>query len=237
LKMSMPLSMAAIHGWKKRTIVSSYPPVTWPLTCAIALRMSRRPRRYREGVGILLAFDCLLRASELLNLRREDVSDSNDPRHNTGLGMIVTIHKAKTGRNQCVQVHDRAVQKLLRDLVLSTPRGGRLFPFSYAVLLRSFKAACTDLGLSQRYTLHSLRHGGATYWRYALQKSMESVMQRGRWRSSTSARIYLDAGHAQQSAVQASPRMARCGVRISRDILHFWSLSQGHEVGVGITPR
>ena len=130
--------------------------------------------------------------------------------------MIITIKKSKTGSNQCVQVYNPEVQQLLRDLVRSTPRGGRLFPFSYGVLLRSFKKACTDLGLSQRYTPHSLRHGGATYWRFKRGKSIESVMHRGRWASAKSARIYLDAGHALQSAMQASSRVALCGVLVSR---------------------
>ena len=43
------------------------------------------------------------------------------------------------------------------------------------------------------YTLHSLRHGGATF-EWLERNSFDDIMLKGRWRSKASCRHYLNAG-------------------------------------------
>lgn len=158
----------------------SYPPLSWDLACLIAVKLVVNGLS-RYGIGVLLAFDCLLRVGELTALYREDVADSSDIRvGHEYKGMTLRLRSTKTGPNQWVEVHDPTVITYVRQLVAQTRPGDLLFPFSSDVFRRVFKRTCADLDLSSRYVPHSLRHGGATRlclmgWR------MEDILRRGRW--------------------------------------------------------
>ena len=70
-----------------------------------------------------------------------------------------------------------------------------LFSFSLPELRRLFREACTAVGCRTKFTLHSLRHGGATHLHLS-GVPIEDVMYRGRWASNKSCRRYIQAGRA-----------------------------------------
>ena len=231
-KRAMPVSRQALAGFVRTRPSVPYPPLSWGVTCVVAVWMVRRGY-FRQGVAMLLAFDCLLRAGELWRLRREDVVAGGDARVGAEYaGMFLRLAHTKTGADQSVDVLDRSVQQLLLVLVRFTRPRSRLFPFTSASLLSLLHLACRDLGLDDAFVLHSARHGGAT--RLWLQRwSLESIMLRGRWRSAESAKRYVQAGRARLAAVAVPAAVARMAAAFSASLLRAVLLALAQDTGVG----
>lgn len=222
----LPTASASVHGWLRKHPSKSYPPLTWDLAVVLACKMTQNGL-LRQGIGVLLAFDCFLRIGELVNIRRGDVADTGDSRMGSEYrGMSLRLRTTKTGPNQWVQVDDAKVQSLLRQVVATTHGGAeaRLFPWSASDFRGVFKATCTQLGLTANYVPHSLRHGGATRW-HLLGYPVESILLRGRWQSTKSARRYIQAGRAMLMATSVPHAVARSGQILSQDTLLSLSLS------------
>jgi integrase len=214
LRYLLPRASQTSRGWHKLCPGTSYPPLTWDLTIAIAVQLARDGKA-ALGIGALLAFDCLLRVSELVGLHREDVIDSSDLRLDSEhKGTILTLRRTKTGANKHVTVLNPGVIALLRKLVARTRPGGKLFPFTAAVFRRALHASCASLGLSSAYVPHSLRHGGATRYYHVLHWPMENVMDRGRWASTKSARIYIQSGAALAGRMAVPEAIGRIAVAL-----------------------
>jgi hypothetical protein len=108
-----------------------------------------------------------------------------------------------------------------------------LFPFASYQFRRVFKATCANLGISERYVPHSLRHGGATRYHHVHGWSIEDVLERGRWQSVKSARRYIQSGVAMLMAMDAPDHINRIAISMARDpyrhiISVSLSLSQKH---------
>lgn len=227
----LPKARQAVRGWSKLAVGRSYPPMTQELATAVAVHLRCNPRWCRHAIGVVLAFDCLLRIGELVNLRREDVADDDDPRLGyrppgyLKLGMVIRIRQAKTGPNQHVTVYDPQVKQLVRQLLHVTKPEELLFPFSAAIFRNVFKLGCADLNLSSLYVPHSLRHGAATRFKHLLHWTMEDVMHRGRWKSADSAKIYIQAGVVMLMAMAVPPGLSNLGYELSNSLfalLRLW---------------
>lgn len=209
-------SELALKGWGKKKPSVSYPPVSWKLAVAVACSLGLNGYA-RMGIGILLSFDCMLRVSELLALRREDVADSGDVRLDSDhVGMVLILRATKTGKNKEVTVLRDDVRALVRSLVQQTPRGGRLFPFSATNYRKQFRRACDSVGVGGvGYVLHSLRHGGATDY-YRRCQNIEQVMFRGRWAARKSAEVYIKSSRALLLSITISKHTAKLAARVSK---------------------
>jgi integrase len=127
----------------------------------LALYFWARGRR-TYAVAVLLSFFGYLRVGELVALRRSDVVDKGDRRaYGCKRRMIVRIRSAKTGKTQWVELRSRLARRAVRWLLCHSG-SNELFEFSASQFRYHLKAACIKLGLSSKYTPHSLRHGGAT---------------------------------------------------------------------------
>jgi integrase len=181
------------------------------------------------AISLLVAWDGFLRVGELVQLVPSDIAFSLDSR----LPLPPSTHGAlrlrstKTGPNRFAVLCDPRIAALLRQLVARTRPAVRVFPFSADQLRHAFRAACEHFGLSAPYTLHSIRHGAATA-AYAAGASIETVLERGRWASTSSARTYLQAGKALLLAHQVPPHVVRVGAVLSRHLLRTFSLPQSH---------
>lgn len=221
LRHRFPLCAVALRGWNKVAPSVSYPPLTLELTCALSATAALSGE-WRAGVAIYLAFHGLLRISEFLSLKTQDVAVSGDLR----LGLVakhvsLRLRTTKTGPNQFVTLHDPAVLKLLDFVLDRTPPGGTLFPYSPHVFRRLFKSFCSTLGLSAGYVPHSLRHGGATFL-HLKGTPIEDILLRGRWSSNKSARRYIQAGRALLLSVEVPVRVAELGARMLPDFFSIF---------------
>jgi integrase len=227
LRDHLHLSSKSLRGWSKRHPPVSYPPLTWELTCLIAVRLALSGL-LRHAIAVLLAFDSFLRVGELVGLHRDDVADSKDARIGVvSVDMTLRLRSTKTGPNQWVIVENPDVKTLLRKLLASTKPGQLLFPFSAQHFRSHFKDACAQLGLSSRYVPHSLRHGGATRW-HLLGHPVEDILIRGRWASTKSARRYIQSGRAMLLTMDVPLRLQDLSRAISSDILLLLTLTQAH---------
>ena len=195
-------SHARMVGWKRLCPSTSYPPLTWEVTCAIAMHMALSGH-VQHAVATLLAFDCYLRISEFSRLSINDIvcpalSDARSSR--VAAQVIVCLARAKTGINQSVTVRRASVADILIKFLLHRIHGDKalpaspLFEFSFASYRSFFTRSCAALGLSHiGYVPHSLRHGGATF-DFQNHLPMLDVMQRGRWAVLKSAQRYVQSG-------------------------------------------
>ena len=216
---AMPLSRQCLKGFIKSRPSVPYPPLTWDVTCVIAVWLAKNGF-VREGIAMLLCFDCLLRSGELVRLVREDVVATGDPRVGSDYrGTFLRLARTKTGNEQSVDVLDTDVQQLLLSLVACTAPRQRLFPFSSAHLLAALHKACSVLGLAPGIVIHSGRHGGATRLWMTLRWSVESIMLRGRWKSADSARRYIQSGRARLAASSVPDSVAGVARVVVRDLI------------------
>ena len=216
LKGRLPLSRLALRGWRNLEPGRVYPPLTWDIAVLIALQL-RRVGQQAMSVAVLLMFDCYLRIGEMADLRVRDIVDSSSARMgSTYRGMAVILRRAKTGRNQSVDVRRPVVRSLLQQFVRGMPADAKVFGTTAARFRRHFKAACASLGLSTDYVPHSLRHGGATC-DYLAGVPMADVITRGRWAVLKTAQRYVQAGRAMLAARDIPPAIACLGPLLALD--------------------
>lgn len=224
---------ASLRGWQRLHASVPYPPLTWELTVLIATTMAVNGYR-RHAFACLLAFDCFLRVGELVNIRYSDIATTADRRIGAEYrGVAIRLRHTKTGANQWVQVENEELQRQLLLLLrasVASQRDTRIFAFTAASFRSIFKRVCACLRLSATYVPHSLRHGGATRW-HLLGHSVDDILIRGRWASTTSARRYIQAGRALLLTVHVPVSISIIARRLTTAFtltLSLLSLSQSH---------
>ena len=187
----------AVRGWERLVPSVSHPPLTWDLCVAMAVKAAKTGHSL-HGVAMLLQFDCLLRLSELIGLRRRHVVFEGDPRYSREFkGALLVLPNTKTGRHQSVTVEHPDVIRLLRRHCAALPNDeSPVFPFRADAYRRIFHRVAASLGLSSRYVPHSCRHGGATRMYQRNPLSIEAIKVRGRWKATESAKRYIQQGVA-----------------------------------------
>jgi integrase len=233
----LPMARRALKGWTRRCPSVPWPPVTWPVAVAIAVRMVMSGC-YAGGVGVLVSFDCLLRISELLQLRAVDVVGAGDARVGAGFsGLWLRLQDMKTGTNKSVRVRTDAVRRLLRGLVAAAPSSSSLlFSYSATTFRRLFKGAAAALGVSPDVVVHSLRHGGATHLFAEVGMGIAEIAEHGRWASVDSARHYLQQCRALLMARAAEPVVA-LGRRLAVDVARAIALAQESHTAAAAAAR
>jgi hypothetical protein len=202
-----------LRGWERADPSEHHPALTWPVTVALAATMAKAGHG-AAAVATMLAFDCYLRVNEMAALHLADVALPGDPR----LGVAYTtaalrLATTKRGQNQFVCALDARVSAVfvswlqrrwgtvehIRRLVALDPesRGPNVFGFATAAAYRHiFDGALLALRLDDvGYVPHSLRGGGATR-DFLAGYSLETVLFRGRWESTVSARTYIQSARA-----------------------------------------
>lgn len=227
---SLHSSKRALKGYMRLFPSVSKPPLPWPVCVVIAAWLAFNDR-YSMGLAVLISFDGYLRKEEVLQLRYEDIAIGSDPR----LGVIsdgvdgksladdrvhIHIRNAKTGRFQGIEIRDPHVRLLVREYRQQHHHGQRLFTFSGSSYHRWFKRACFNLDLTSDYSLHCLRHGGATR-DYLDGVPINDVMLRGRWVGIKSATRYIQTGRQLMMLNSVSPVIDKIGRVILPSLYQF----------------
>jgi hypothetical protein len=224
VKNNLPTAELSLKGWLKSQGSISYPPLSWSLTVCIAFKMFLS-HEIKAGIGVLLAFHCLLRIGELTSLRRSDVALSNDPRLGINFNnMALRLRQTKTGSNQWVEITNKDVQVLVKVLLQRTVNDELLISMSSMQFRSLFRETCDSLGLSSKYVPHSLRHGGATL-HHLDGHSIDDVLLRGRWSSTKSARRYIQSGRAMLLSMEAPNELIQSGNLLAGNLIQAFNLS------------
>ena len=232
LRELLPRSRAVsdLTAWNRAAgrTVQRHPPLTWPLVCVLAKRMTAAGSA-AVAVAAMLSFDCALRIREASALRVGDVREIStvDARliRAGAPELVLTIRDPKTSKHdseQSVFVLNRAMTALLREWVAGRRAAGAtddelLFGCNRWQLSYAFDREAKRLGTSTRFTWHSLRHGAATLL-FMSGWSTAEVMGHGRWVSEQSAWRYHQAGRAVVAAHGAPPALVQEGERIAAEL-------------------
>ena len=168
------------------------PPMrVFPLSPVVVLGMAGLAAAIKlpeVAAGLLVCFDGILRSGEFYQLRVSDVTFYSE---RAALRLGLTKGGKRTGREEMVIINSRWAVRWLRhacagkrgsQLVLD--KGSPFFRKWFKILLSEFRL--DDLHIN----IYSLRRWGAT-WDFLEHQSMERTLLRGRWASTSSARMYL----------------------------------------------
>ena len=155
---------------------------------------------------LLLAFHCLLRTGEALNLTTSDfvLGPSQG---------LVSLKGTKSGKrnqaNEVVSITDVVALDCIRALLDQCKESNMLalplWSSSGTKFRQRFRNWCKFLDLCPfGFRPYSLRRGGATHV-FQTTQSMEAALLRGRWESSKVARIYISDGLSFLPSLKMSP--------------------------------
>eukprot|EP00808_Paulinella_micropora_P005112 g38716.t1 len=223
LRGKLHMSSAAMAGWARLLPPVKRPPITWELTCLLALVVVRSWDPL-VGLGFLLAFGAYLCVGEVCALRKEDVVFPGDKRFGSTYKHVgVVLHTTKTGANKFARITNSSVITLLQGVLRDGRRASSmLINCSPSRFQAFFRRAKNLLGLhAVCYTPHSLRHGAAT--RDLLDDvPIEDTMLRGRWASTKSARHYIQEVPALLSYVHIGSLSAGLAASAAADVVSLY---------------
>ncbi|CAE7721934.1 unnamed protein product [Symbiodinium sp. CCMP2592] len=140
------------------------------------------------SAGLLICFDGMLRSGELYTLA---VGDVTFYRQHAVLRLGLTKSGKRTGKEEMVVINSVVAVNWLRVACRNRPfrepllrKGADHFRKCFKLFLCAFSLEGLLLNV------YSLRRGGAT-WDFLSHQSMERTLLRGRWSSTSSARVYL----------------------------------------------
>ena len=154
---------------------------------------------------IALGFHAYLRTGEILKLTRGDITMSSTKG-------VVVVRGSKSGlrfnMDESVAIYDTQLPRLWELVLLQRDLepSGLIWNHSGSAFRDRFHAALQALELSPlEFHPYSIRRGGATH-SYMTSLALDRVILRGRWRSLSVARIYLEDGQAHMSSIRLSPQ-------------------------------
>ena len=154
-----------------------------------------------NAAAFLVAFDTMLRPGELYRLTKGDITWA-------GGKAVLRLHHTKSGQrrgaDEMVVCGSHVANKWLAIALSSKRPTDSLLSCRPATLRELFFSLLEYLAVQGHFSLYSFRRGGAT-WHFLSEGSMERTLLRGRWVSSSTARIYLQDAAAGLSHLSLTP--------------------------------
>ena len=191
VRYKIPLAKQYFVNWKsaqKVTQAVPMPAIVCMSLASVALSANQAPL----AALLLLSYLAFLRTGEMVRLKWSDLSWDS-----TSQIIIVALTNTKTARfaDESVLIKDPLLPYLL-TYVASHSAEDRLWPGSVPAFRKALALLCTHIEVdSYQFTPYSIRRGGASQ-AFAKGVSFDSLLQRGRWQSIKTARLYLDSGRA-----------------------------------------
>lgn len=189
--MALPLSLQAIQGWDRTTVPKRKSPVPILVARAIAARLLGKGF-FRYAAAVLIAFDCLLRPDDVINLTATRC-------HKWPVGWVLSMEKTdKTRTTAKILCDDPFAVAALEGWMASATGESRLLSTSYTAFYKAFVGAAKDLNLGDiKFSPHCLRHGGAVQRVFIRGHSRQVVKDFGRWKTDKAFNGYLDVTKAE----------------------------------------
>ena len=188
------------RSWRRIECPQRAPPLTILLIRAMVAHAIWRDN-LQFAAMLCLGFHCLLRTGEMVLVQYQDLEFSLE----CGvLSLQASKSGLRTGSQEAVAIRDSLTLKLLDTLlaVIDPSAGDRIWPFSAQAFRAEFARTLQFFNITHlNMKPYSLRRGGATF---LLQCGLplETILLRGRWRSLSVARLYLEDGLAQLPALR-----------------------------------
>ena len=185
---------AELKGVEKSSPTTPTTPITLPilvaLTCFVGVKLG-----WAQACGMIVGFLGLLRSSELIRVTGQDVILRNEYNQTS----TIRLGKTKNNQEECVQFgkNSMAARALRYALQINGHIiGKRLFGFKkYSEIYKVVNEFNFHFGVNVHITPHSLRAGGATY--YKMQNmTLEEITLVGRWGDYSTAKSSIDPVYA-----------------------------------------
>ena len=151
-----------------------------------------------EAAAFLVGFDCMLRSGELYGLKRKDITFFENK-------AVLCLGQSKSGKrsgtNDMVIVESQLAAQWLQTASAQLRKSDKLLWRGERFFRKLFNELILFFDIQGLFTIYSLRRGGAT-WNFLHHGSMEKTLLRGRWSSTSTARIYLQEAAATVSHLQ-----------------------------------
>lgn len=153
------------------------------------------------GAGFLVAFDAFLRPGELYSLTVGDVIWASGR-------ATLTLRAAKTGQRkgaeEMVFVNSKLATKWLKAACRNRSPSDTIIQVTPEHCRHVLFTLLDTLQVPGHLSMYSFRRGGAT-WFFVQERSLETTLLRGRWASTSTARIYLQDSAASLIHCQLAP--------------------------------
>lgn len=143
------------------------------------------------ALSLLLGFHGLLRAGELLGIRKQHVVQAG-PRSPAVISLGLTKSGKRAGASESVTIREEETLRRLWQWLM-TPDSPTLLCGTAHSWRKAFNDCLSSCHLDFRP--YSLRRGGATMY-FGRHGSLDRLLVQGRWASSKTARIYINEGLA-----------------------------------------
>ena len=205
LRHHLPLGWRLLSAWRKLEVPARATQLALDQLLAMAAWCLAH-HHTAMAVGLLLAYHCLLRTGELLDIIFTDFTFAADSSRAV-LQLGYTKGGQRRGEKESIILDDGKLVKAIRNLSKAANHRGPLLPMSSAAFRKLFSEALAALLLDASYKPYSLRRGGATHL-FQLTFNYSQVAARGRWQAIRTARIYVDDAAAELAACRASAAQA-----------------------------
>ena len=216
------LTNKSLKGWTRQKPTKQHTPAPYKVMLGIAYEFLRIGQ-IEMMVATLLTFDCYLRASDIHNASKADLTIF--PNLRQGICGVLRLPKTKRGINQSVKIRGLLLHTWLQRLVEEEPDSPRLFNFSLQYWRKCMARTRRELGLQDLViTPHSLRYGGATHDALLNKTHVQDIQQRGRWANLKSLRRYLQEGEVALLNTNLSAKTAGLLEEINADVAYYFNL-------------
>ena len=186
--------------------------------------------RLDVALGVLIGFHCMLRGGEVLGLRFCDCMHFGDT---VVLDLGFTKTGSRKGAREQVTITDSSLASLLRYFCRECESTERLVCMSPCNFRKYYSRLLSFFSLGEEgYTLHSLRRGGATHF-FRVTGNLSATLERGRWLSVSSGRMYITEGLSVLAHRRIRPATA-AALRMAAEALPgggaLESAASGHEM-------
>ena len=155
----------------------------------------------RPAALLLAGFDAFLRPGEMYNLKVGDLQWASGR-------VTLILHNTKSGQrkgaDEMVFCESSLATKWLRRATRSLAPSAPVLDRTPEAFRSLFFNLLDELAIPGHLSLYSMRRGGAT-WHFMTFQSLENTLLRGRWQSTSTARIYLQDSAAALTHFQISP--------------------------------
>lgn len=219
----LPESHALLKAWSRQKKLPELKPLPWRALVVIT-RVAVELGYRSEALALLMLGESWIRSSNLLALRKSDISSNLQMIYGPSVHpMSIRLKLTKSGPNKSVFVRRAGVANIIREAIAPLGDQDRLFLFSYNHLNAVFKYCVQVAGMSQfGWTLHRIRAGAASEARL-LGMPMADIIAQGTWASATSAEHYININMATMIVSQLSLTQLELGAWLDQDVSRIFA--------------
>ena len=189
LKGSLKGGWRILKAWQQHELPARAPPLDVHVIRAM-VGQCFKDKDIEMAALLLVGFEGFLRVKEMLELKTKDVI-FNQEHSGAMLDLGLTKSGRRKGITEQIVIEDIPCLGLLQAVLEGKSPGDYLWSRSPAAFRKKFgvlidRMGFTDLGFKP----YSIRRGGATY-HFRSKGNLSQTMERGRWQSPATARIYI----------------------------------------------